>query len=327
VSLSKIFGRFVQVHEVVAVESKGLGLGLFIAKELVEKHGGEIWAESKLGRGSRFYFTLPRFYTAAVLKPAQIKMVNALLKKGESLYLVYLSVVNFSAFKAKIPLAPGEFASDMRTMIEETLQKLYRGCQTQPQLIMADTAHAEYSFILPCIAEERIQRVCLALRDTINRYFRARRIENIFVNVGQLPYPSNTKPFEGKRILANIAIKKMFMGFEMRRFPRIAYHAAVEILQPGQGKGLSQVIDISQGGICCKSDTLFATDAKVQIVLTMQKIRSSLKVQARVAWIRRILSPEPQGAQCYNVGLEFCDLKKEDKRLLACLIASISSKK
>jgi signal transduction histidine kinase len=37
----------------------GTGLGLFIAKGIVEAHGGKIWLESKLGIGSRFYFTLP----------------------------------------------------------------------------------------------------------------------------------------------------------------------------------------------------------------------------------------------------------------------------
>ncbi|MCD9026438.1 sensor histidine kinase [Cohnella silvisoli] len=40
-------------------EAQGSGLGLAIAKEIVEQHGGEIWAESELGKGSRFYFTLP----------------------------------------------------------------------------------------------------------------------------------------------------------------------------------------------------------------------------------------------------------------------------
>lgn len=56
--LDKIFERFTQVKEYNS-ESDGIGLGLSIAKDIVEAHGGKIWCESSPGSGSKFIFTLP----------------------------------------------------------------------------------------------------------------------------------------------------------------------------------------------------------------------------------------------------------------------------
>ncbi|MGB2753857.1 MAG: ATP-binding protein, partial [Phycisphaerae bacterium] len=55
-----IFDRFIQVHAPATRNASGVGLGLAIAKMLVERQGGEISVESTPGRGSTFHFTLPR---------------------------------------------------------------------------------------------------------------------------------------------------------------------------------------------------------------------------------------------------------------------------
>jgi signal transduction histidine kinase len=60
VELPRIFDRFYQVEEHMTRQVGGLGLGLSIARRAVELHGGEIWAESVLGQGSTFSFTLPK---------------------------------------------------------------------------------------------------------------------------------------------------------------------------------------------------------------------------------------------------------------------------
>lgn len=60
----KVFDRLAQVKTLAEASRKGLGLGLFISRELVSQHGGRIWVESQQGTGSTFYFTLPVFSLA-----------------------------------------------------------------------------------------------------------------------------------------------------------------------------------------------------------------------------------------------------------------------
>ena len=57
--LDRIFGRFQQVDASDSRQKGGSGLGLAICRQIVQQHGGRIWAQSRLGVGSQFYVTLP----------------------------------------------------------------------------------------------------------------------------------------------------------------------------------------------------------------------------------------------------------------------------
>ncbi|MEQ8175640.1 MAG: two-component regulator propeller domain-containing protein [Syntrophomonadaceae bacterium] len=57
--LERVFDRFYRVKTIAGENSPGMGLGLYICRDIIEKHGGKIWAESRPGRGSCFCFILP----------------------------------------------------------------------------------------------------------------------------------------------------------------------------------------------------------------------------------------------------------------------------
>ncbi len=58
--LGQVFELFYRARDNKAAHAGGMGLGLYISKEIVQRHGGRIWVESELGQGSTFYVALPR---------------------------------------------------------------------------------------------------------------------------------------------------------------------------------------------------------------------------------------------------------------------------
>jgi signal transduction histidine kinase len=57
--MDKLFQSFQQLESLLTKKFEGTGLGLKLCKDFVELHGGKIWAESEVGKGSRFIFVIP----------------------------------------------------------------------------------------------------------------------------------------------------------------------------------------------------------------------------------------------------------------------------
>ena len=76
-----VFEQFKQVGDTLTDKPKGTGLGLPICKEIVEYHGGRIWLDSQLGKGSTFFFALPTIAAGTAAKPLHLEDLVRQLKE------------------------------------------------------------------------------------------------------------------------------------------------------------------------------------------------------------------------------------------------------
>jgi signal transduction histidine kinase len=86
----RIFERLYQIHNCKETTRKGLGLGLSICHDLVTRHGGKIWVESGIGRGTTFHFTIPEI----ALDKWMAQFVASLDMEGKELALVRVVLVD-----------------------------------------------------------------------------------------------------------------------------------------------------------------------------------------------------------------------------------------
>jgi signal transduction histidine kinase len=159
-SIPLVFERLYQDPNAVDGNRAGLGLGLYIAKEIVALHGGRMWVASEVGNGSTFSFTLPLYSLAKLLLP--VITHNGRLRDGIVLVRVELT-----------PLSKA-----LRGSWKETCQKCLE--------ILRQCIYVDKDLVLPPMetggAEETLYVVASTDMENVN--IMAERIRN---QVGGLP--------------------------------------------------------------------------------------------------------------------------------------------
>lgn len=319
--IPRLFNKFVQVSKTYDSSRRGVGLGLSIVRDLVEKHGGEVWVESELGIGSKFYFTLPRIYAVKVLDKHVINRINELLKKEINLYLINMSIIDFKEFKKKIVLfVSKKLFNDIDVLVESTFKEFMRQEGEYPQVVYRDYEGGTYSVIFPEADEKDADRLCELLKENLKKYFEKNKINNVFVNIGSMPQPNHNKPPSAKQLLANLYFKVIYIGSEVRRSKRISYGADIKVLLPKYKTEISQTLDISLDGVSFVSKIRMETDKIIKVRLRLLDGRY-MPFKGRVAWIKNTdATPEK-----YKIGVEFIDVNEKDKETLSKFINLIAA--
>jgi len=324
--LGKLFNKFVQVSRDPQMQRKGLGLGVYIAKELVDLHGGEIWAESRLGVGSKFYFTLPGFYARNLLESQVRAQINELLYKGTSLYLVNILFVNFRRLRKQLPIRPVKFFGEIKHIINQVLMNIRFAGKKKPRVLLIDSMNGEISIIFPKATENEAERLCAAIRDRVYEYLKERDIEGVFVNLAILSYSPSGKPNTNQGLLSNLNIKKLYIGSEIRRHKRVNHETEIEVIWGKEKSELAQTIDISPGGLCFTGKSALETDSRVQVKLKLLSKANILHLEGRVAWIKNIIQDKiRKGVSRYKIGIEFTGLSSNNRKKLTKFIRTISA--
>jgi len=87
----QLFTKFYQIARQAGPGSKGNGLGLAISKGIINVHGGSIWVESEQGKGSRFFFSLPKIDPAKILQKHLEQVISTTRKEQTRFGFLLLS--------------------------------------------------------------------------------------------------------------------------------------------------------------------------------------------------------------------------------------------
>jgi len=139
-ALPLLFERLYQDPDSIDGNRSGLGLGLFIAKELVNLHGGRMWVASQAGEGSTFSFTLPVYSLAKLLTPVIIHEGRL----RDSLVLLRIDLTPFSN------LARGNWRETCRECLD-----LLRRC-----------VYIDKDLVLPAVGSNGPKEICYVVAST-----------------------------------------------------------------------------------------------------------------------------------------------------------------
>ncbi len=188
--IERLFSKFQQFGRVAGSGAKGTGLGLAISKELVEMHHGKLWAESKIGKGSKFIFTLPKYTAGSLFKEPISNAIKSAIKGDYKMSLVVVSLLNFDKLKEELTSKNTDsILKDMEDVLNDSLRRKE-----------GDTAFkgiSEVAVVLADCNRENALSVEGRLENALENYLISKDLsKKIKLHFGCATYPDEAKNIE-----------------------------------------------------------------------------------------------------------------------------------
>jgi hypothetical protein len=173
-----VFDRLSQVRSTAEASRSGLGLGLFISRELVSRHGGRIWVESELGHGSIFYFTLPVFSLAKLC-------AHVLTTPNIEAGCVTLIAVDVAAVE-------GAMQADILLEIKRVLERCIRPGQDVLLPSMSDAKPVGTFFIVACTDAKGFEVIASRIVRELQNFDSASKLKPVISSTTLLLVPGRS---------------------------------------------------------------------------------------------------------------------------------------
>ncbi|MFH1874364.1 MAG: ATP-binding protein [Pseudomonadota bacterium] len=182
--LPRVFSKFEQFNRLHGAGEKGAGLGLSIAKAIVEMHRGKIRVESKLGVGTKFIFTIPKYTVEKLFKEYVYDGVKDAMKKDKKLTIACLGIDKFEEIQDKEGVKKAAFTlKKMAQLMESSVR--------DTDLVLVDEQGKIYIILSGCRRED-----CQIVKDKLNaivdKYFNyTKKKQPVVLRIGMATYPDD----------------------------------------------------------------------------------------------------------------------------------------
>ncbi|MBU0571079.1 MAG: PAS domain S-box protein [Candidatus Omnitrophica bacterium] len=187
--MSKLFTKFQQFGRIAGGGAKGTGLGLAISKELVEAHHGRIWGESKIDKGSKFVFTLPKCTPESLFAEYADTGIKEAAESNSKMSVVMVSLLDFE--KLKQGLSVEKIQSILNGMEDALNTGLHR------QGDRAFKGSCGIIVILPACDKEGVLKVEGRLEQVLEDHLIVQKLDKkIKLRFGRATYPDDSRSSE-----------------------------------------------------------------------------------------------------------------------------------